>query len=265
MRTMKITVKILLFCVVILLAAVIGDLIDIVHLISLIPSSIAGLPVECQSELIKGVAAIFAALLAAGAAAYGVKSVNEQKSFELLTKQRLQTFNLEEKYFAELRLLSSPESLKIAKKSGNKDTYMLDIRKVICELQSLLSGVELHEHLLMNEVDILRDKLEIYLSDETDTLDKVAEQLDIVNTFIDIYLWSLWNYIQTLHKEKNREKRQKKFDEELKDNYDRAKKLSKRPLDKEPKNEQCNEESKEKPTFFDKYSVEMLTNHQKEK
>lgn len=237
---MKKSVRILLLCGVVFLAAVIGDLIDIVHLISLIPSGIAGLPAECQSELIKGVAAIFTALIAAGAAIYGVKSVNEQKSFELLTKQRLQTFNLEEKYFAELRLLSSPESLKIAKESGSKDTYMLDIRKIICELQSLLSGVENHEHLLMKEIGVLRDKIEIYLYDETSALNEVTKQFKIINTFIDIYLWSLWNYIQTLHKEKSRKKRQKKFENELLDNYKRAKDL------------------KDVPEFFTKYSEDDL-------
>lgn len=186
----------------------------------------------------------------------GVICVNYQKSFELLTKQRLETFNSLKKCFADLRLLSSKPSLTKAIEANNSESHLLEIERVISQLKSLLPITRECEFELRRAADELYDKVRSYLFPQEDENSKLKdkelelqEQIRITFTFANIYLWTVWNYVQVLYKGRNRIKRKRIFKDELYKNYDRAKKL----------NDGLNKELKS--AFFEKYAKEQLINH----
>lgn len=193
--------------------------------------------------LIANAGAIIVALIAAIAAIISVIYVIYQKSFELLTKQRLDTFNSLKEHFAKLRLLSSELSLNAAKQSNNSDAQLLEIESVISQLKSLLPITRSCEFELREAVDMLYDEIKLYLYPQKDRDCKLVTQTQIVFTFADIYLWTEWNYIQMLYKGRRRIKRKRRFEKEFFKNYERAKTLA------------------HDFAFFEKYAKEQLINH----
>ena len=149
---------------------------------------------------------VVAAAIAAIATVIGVCKVNSQKSFELLTKERLEQLKTIRAVIKELRLLTSITRIKEMLDSKTAiDTYKLMLEKAQNSLSEILTVTEKQESCVFKELESLQElALVFYQKADTDAKTKLCRQRKIFFMLMEIYDWSLWKYIQQLYRETNR-------------------------------------------------------------
>lgn len=218
------------------------------------------------SDIAIGVGSVIAALIALIGVLFGIRKINSQKSFELLTQARLKTISELRLLFTELRMVIFEVAEKSDLKNNDAFAYCDKVNNVISRLQTLLTLSECQEHHLLNEVGKLKNMLFDYLellgdlemakeskeenppnmpnkkmpNMQLKNKEELLKQADIVFVFSDIYIWSIWVYIQHLYDSKE-EKHHSLFDKVFKDVYRNYLHLN-----------------TEKPEFFNKYPIERL-------
>ena len=138
------------------------------------------------------------------AAIIGVRKINSQSSYKILTEHRLKQFEEISSLFTKLRNLCDEYHIKSIKNTG-KVEYICELHQAINRLKTMFSCENLQEKYVIMEYDILISKIEWYLEGNDDNaLEQIKEQKEVAFLLSNIYSWSLWQYIQTLYSKKNR-------------------------------------------------------------
>lgn len=194
---------------------------------------------------------VIAAFFAAIAALIGVYKVNSQKSFELLTQERLKQLEIERSVTKRLRILTSTHQIsKMRRQSISSVEYQLQIKKEIAQLKEVMTVIEKQESVLFHELVILeKDAVLFYMKPDKESLSKLKEQKEIFFMLMEIYDWSLWKYIQGLHRKTKKLEHQ--YDLSFAECYYRAKIIASKAPCFRP--------------FFNEYTCEKLTSLSKKR
>lgn len=158
---------------------------------------------------------------------------NHLKSYEFMIEHRLKTYDLLQNRFSELKYLTSAEYMDTHRGKENPAEFTQLLSKYTAELETVLSRSQWQEFLLLEHCSELKQAALVYYqkpSEESGA--ELLQQADIVFVFADIYLWSLWQYLQQLHKKREMDMPklfEKKFIETFrltKEKYGRAGRLS---------------------------------------
>ena len=113
--------------------------------------------------------------------------------------------------------------------SNSKEKYLADYEMAYAKLYGVLSTVGKQEYYLLREYELLRKEVHNYVESPTEETKKALnDQRDRIKYFTDIYLWTLWNYIQRLHKKNNEDKYHKLFDKQFEKIFKESQKLNKK-------------------------------------
>lgn len=167
------------------------------------------------------------------------------KSYEILINERMQIYQKIKDCFQNLRGLTTKFYILKCCEQNKSDDYCQQLRDEYNRLESLLSQTEPQEFFLMQQVKKLIDMaVGIYESlQQCNGLHELEKEAKITFLFADIYCWTLWVYIQSLHKLWGRlASYHRLFDKSFKKIYKRAKRLH----------------MGQNPEFFNNYPLEMI-------
>lgn len=124
------------------------------------------------------------------------------KSYEILINKRMQTYQEIKDCFHKLRGLT--KEYEIAKYCGQDRAkeYCKKLREKYYQLESLLSKTESPEFYLLDQVKELTEMAmrKCNSTQKCSSMDALKREAEITFLFADIYCWTLWIYIQGLHK-----------------------------------------------------------------
>lgn len=180
--------------------------------------------------MLEGIADIIAAAAAAGAFVASLISVTNTapiKSYEYMIKHRMETYGSLQKRFAEMWRLTSPEYIDRHRKNMTKLGYAELLNEPLGEIEILLSRSEKQEFLLLGDCERLKlAALEYWRNPAPQVKKRLLRKREILFDFADIYLWSLWQYLQQLYKNPKK-KLHGLFNEEFVKTYNAAKEIRK--------------------------------------
>lgn len=151
------------------------------------------------------------------------------KSYEILINERMQIYQKIKDSFQNLRGLTKKYEISKYCEQNRSDDYCQQLRNEYNQLESLLSQTEPQEYFLMQQVKELID-MAVGICNTFQQCNDLPEQFEkeakITFLFADIYCWTLWLYIQGLHKLWGRlASYHKLFDKNFIEVYERAKHL----------------------------------------
>lgn len=169
---------------------------------------------------------VLASAVAAIAAVIGVLAVNRQKAFELLTKERLKQLEIERSATKRLRLLTSmPYISKMRGKSVSPTDYQLQLEKEAARLKEVMTVIEKQESVAFDELTLMQKKaIKFYMKPNPKSLTRLKNQKERFFMMMEVYDWSIWNYIQKLYRKTGR--LHKRYDRIYANNYYRMKKAN---------------------------------------
>lgn len=184
------------------------------------------------------------AIVAALIASINIRKYKEHKSYDLFTVKRLKTYDCILKAYQELMYISSVDYINMAT-SLSYEKYLAEYEILISKFNGVLSTVGKQEYYLLREYELLRKEVHNYIeSPSTETKKALNDQRDRIKYFTDIYLWTLWNYIQRLHKKKSEDEYHDFYDEQFEKIFARSRDLN-----------------ASETTLFKDYKIDMLIDH----
>lgn len=166
------------------------------------------------------------------------------KSYEFMIKHRLETFDALQNRCIRLKSMVSPEYIDHVRQEMTLAEYAQVLTSLIGELEVLFSRSERQEYFLLKECALLKKTALTYFeAPASDTKADLLTQEDVTFMLADIYLWSLWQYLQQLYK-KNKTTMVKLFEREFRNSYENARKNG--------------EMDGTVSAFFEKYSVDLF-------
>lgn len=167
----------------------------------------------------------FSLLVSAFSVFYGMTL----KSYEILINKRMQTYQEIKECFQTLRGLTKIYEIEKYREQGKVVDYCQQLRNKYNQLESLLSQTDPPEFHLMQQVQrLIEMAIEICKTAQqcNSILDEFMKESKVTFLFADIYCWTLWLYVQGLHKLTCRFKSYGKlFDKNFKKVYKNAKYL----------------------------------------
>ena len=174
------------------------------------------------------IADIIAAITAVGAfcaSVYAVINSNQSQSYEHMIRHRMDTYDTLQKQLAEMWRLTTPEFINKHRKRMTKLGYAMLLNGALSEIEILLSRTEKQEFLLLGECEKLKlAALEYWRHPKLQVKRHLLQKREVVFDFADIYMWSLWQYLQRLYNNPKK-KLHRLFDEEFAKTYEAAKKI----------------------------------------
>lgn len=150
-------------------------------------------------EVIAFILSIFSLLISAFSVFYGMTL----KSYEILINKRMQTYQEIKECFQKLRGLTKIYEIEKCRGQGRTDSYYQHLINEYNRLESLLSQTDLPEFHLMQQVKkLIEMAIEICTAKQqySNIPDEFMKEVQITFLFTDIYCWTLWLYVQGLHK-----------------------------------------------------------------
>lgn len=180
---------------------------------------------------VSGILTMVGAIVATLIASINIRKYKEHKSYDLFTVKRLKTYDCILKAYQELMYISSVDYINMAT-SLSYEKYLAEYEILISKFNGLLSTTEEQECFLLHECRLLHKAVKDYIELKTaESEQTLIEQRNKVNYFMDIYIWTLWNYIQRLHKKNNEDKYHKLFDKQFEKIFKESQKLNKKRTD----------------------------------
>lgn len=189
-----------------------------------------------MAEIIEAAASAVVALGSLLALVFSIASLinsNHLKSYEFMINHRLKTFDLLQNRISELKHITSMEYIDTQLGKTSPVEYAQLLGGLTDELEVILSRSQWQEFLLLAHCGELKQAALAYYQEPSEASGaELMKQADMVFVFADIYLWSLWQYLQQLHKKREMDMPklfEKKFKETFrlaKENYIRAGRLS---------------------------------------
>lgn len=200
------------------------------------------------AEIIEAAASAVVALGSLFALVFSVASLinsNHLKSYEFMINHRLKTFDLLQNRISELKHITSVEYIDAQLGKTSPVEYAQVLSGLTDELAVILSRSQWQEFLLLEHCGELKQAALVYYREPSEASGaELLKQADMVFVFADIYLWSLWQYLQQLYK-KRKAQMPELFEGEFRETYEQAKYNYLR--------------KNQKSVFFEKYeSVEAL-------
>ena len=195
-------------------------------------------------DSISGLFIMLGTVGAAIIASLSIRTYKERKSYDLFTAKRLRTYDCALKTYQNLMAISASEYI-LKAISNSKEKYLADYEMAYAKLYGVLSTVGKQEYYLLREYELLRKEVHNYIeSPTTETKKALNDQRDRIKYFTDIYLWTLWNYIQRLHKRKSEDEYHDFYDEQFEKIFARSRDLN-----------------ASETTLFKDYKIDMLIDH----
>lgn len=193
----------------------------------------------------------FSLLISALSVFYGMTL----KSYEILINKRMQTYQEIKDCFRKLSKLTKKYEISKYCEQNRSGDYCQQLRKEYNQLESLLSQTEPQEFYLMHQVKKLIDTA-VGICESVQQcggLDELEQEAEITFLYSDIYCWTLWLYVQGLHKFWWRlVSYHRMFDKNFKKVYERAKRLHSKDVYENA------ERLHEEPDFFKRYPLEKI-------
>ena len=181
------------------------------------------------------------ALISCVVSGISLSNSNRLTSYEYMIKHRLKTYSLLRNRFAKFIRSASVKFADANRGDMSESEYSELLENTMSDIEVVFSRTEAQEFLLLDECEELkRVALEYFRGGSDDEKETFARQAELVKIFVDIYMWTLWQYLQQIYKKAKR-KYHGLFDKEFKKTFERMKKVY--------------YHNKRSPYFFEKYEA----------
>ena len=169
------------------------------------------------------VSSLAVAIISCVISSISLSNSNRIKSYEYMIKHRLKIYSLLQKRFAEFNRVTSVGYIEARRCDMSAAEYSELMSNSLSDVEIVLSRTERQEFLLLDDcAELKRAAIEYFNQNSAENKENLLKQTEVVSVFVDIYLWTLWQYLQQLYNNK-KARLHGLFDREFSKTYKRIK------------------------------------------